>query len=183
MIICISSCKSVIYLVTWLQLSKSKSRSKKMADIVDAATRSRMMAGIRSKNTKPEMLIRKALHAKGFRYSLNSGNLPGKPDVVMPKWRVVIFVNRCFWHWHGCSISKLPKGNRLFWQQKLSANKLHDTKVKKELISLGWRVATIWECSTRSKTALEKLPTLIADLDSWIRYQAISVSFDSDMRT
>lgn len=151
-----------------------------MADIVDVATRSRMMAGIQSKNTKPEILIRKALHAKGLRYSLHSKHLPGKPDVVMPKWRVVIFVHGCFWHWHGCALSKLPRDNALFWRQKLAANKLRDVKVRKDLIGLGWRIATIWECATRNKAALEELPGLINDLNRWVRFQAKSMSFESD---
>jgi DNA mismatch endonuclease, patch repair protein len=151
-----------------------------MADVVDATTRSRMMAGIQSKNTKPEILIRKALHARGFRYSLHSNHLPGKPDIVMPKWRVVIFVHGCFWHWHGCAISKLPASNAHFWQQKLTSNKRRDANVKQELIGLGWRIATIWECATRSKASTEKLPGLITNLDNWIRYQAKSTAFEFD---
>ena len=149
-----------------------------MADVVDAATRSRMMAGIQSKNTKPETLIRKALHARGFRYSLHPKRLPGKPDIVMPKWRVVIFVHGCFWHWHGCRLSKLPTSNLSFWQHKLMGNQLRDEQVKRELAGLGWRTATVWECATRGKTALESFPTLINDLDNWIRYQAESTAFE-----
>ena len=152
-----------------------------MADIVDTATRSRMMAGIQSKDTKPEILVRKALHAKGLRYSLHSNHLPGKPDIVMPKWRAVIFVHGCFWHWHGCGLSKLPTENALFWRQKLAANKLRDAKVRKELIGLGWRIATIWECATRNKAALEELPDLINNLDSWVRSRTKPLSFESDI--
>jgi DNA mismatch endonuclease, patch repair protein len=149
-----------------------------MADVVDAATRSRMMAGIQSKNTKPETLIRKALHARGFRYSLHPKRLPGKPDIVMPKWRVVIFVHGCFWHWHGCRMSKLPTSNASFWQQKLMGNQLRDAEVKQALVNLGWRSATVWECATRGKTAQENLPNLLNALDSWIRYQAKSMTFE-----
>ena len=149
-----------------------------MADIVDAATRSRMMAGIQSKNTKPEILIRKALHARGLRYSLHSNHLPGKPDIVMPKWRVVIFVHGCFWHWHGCTLSKLPASNAEFWRQKLTTNKRRDDQVKKKLISQGWRTAIIWECATRGKGAWASLPCLVAGLDNWIRYQPDSTAFD-----
>ncbi len=129
-----------------------------MADVVDAATRSRMMSGIQSKDTKPELLIRKALHAKGFRYSLHPKRLPGKPDIVMPRWRVVIFTHGCFWHWHGCHLSKLPASNTDFWQKKLMGNQLRDEHVKQELVRLGWRIVTIWECATRGKAALTNLP-------------------------
>jgi DNA mismatch endonuclease, patch repair protein len=149
-----------------------------MADIVDAATRSRMMSGIQSKNTKPEILIRKALHARGFRYSLHSKQLPGKPDIVMPKWRVVIFVHGCFWHWHGCPLSKLPTSNTDFWQQKLTANQRRDEQVKQELVKQGWRTATVWECATRGKAALAGFDGLITALDNWIRYQAKSTTFE-----
>ena len=140
-----------------------------MADIVDAATRSRMMAGIQSKNTKPEILIRKALHAKGLRYSLHSNHLPGKPDIVMPKWRVVIFVHGCFWHWHGCHLSKIPATRTAFWTTKLAGNRHRDAIATQQLLAAGWRVATVWECATRGMSALNNLPTLIEHLTFWIR--------------
>ena len=150
-----------------------------MPDIVDAATRSRMMAGIQSKNTSPEMIIRKGLHARGFRYSLHPKNLPGKPDIVMPKWRVVIFVHGCFWHWHGCRLSKLPTSNTDFWKHKLMGNQLRDAEVRQELVKQGWRTATIWECATRGKTALENLPALINDIEDWVRDRSGAISFES----
>ena len=140
-----------------------------MADIVDAATRSRMMAGIQSKNTKPEILIRKALHARGFRYSLHSNHLPGKPDIVMPKWRVVIFVHGCFWHWHGCHLSKMPTTRTAFWTTKLAANRKRDALATQQLLAADWRVATVWECATRGISALNNLPGLIEHLSFWIR--------------
>lgn len=140
-----------------------------MADVVDAATRSRMMAGIQSKNTKPETLIRKALHARGFRYSLHPKRLPGKPDIVMPKWRVIIFVHGCFWHRHGCSLSKMPTTNVDFWESKLAGNQRRDSLVKQQLAEAGWRVATVWECATRGKTAVNDLPALLDMLAVWIR--------------
>ena len=140
-----------------------------MTDIVDAATRSRMMAGIQSKNTKPEILIRKALHARGFRYSLHSSHLPGKPDIIMPKWGVVIFVHGCFWHWHGCHLSKIPATRTDFWTTKLAANRKRDALATQQLLSAGWRVATVWECSTRGISALYNLPGLIEQLSFWIR--------------
>lgn len=149
-----------------------------MADIVDAATRSRMMSGIQSKNTKPEILIRKALHARGFRYSLHSKQLPGKPDIVMPKWRVAIFVHGCFWHWHGCTLSKAPATNASFWEAKLTANQNRDALVKRQLADAGWRVATIWECATRGKAAIHHLPHLLDRLAFWIRDQSKTSPLD-----
>lgn len=157
-----------------------------MADVVDVATRSRMMAGIRSKNTKPETMVRKGLHARGFRYSLHPKNLPGKPDIVMPKWRVAIFVHGCFWHMHGCSLSKMPASNAAFWDSKLAANRHRDEYVKQQLAQAGWRTATVWECATRGKTAIEKLPDLLDRLANWIRNQAESTTFEiaaSDLLT
>jgi DNA mismatch endonuclease, patch repair protein len=120
-----------------------------MADIVDASTRSRMMAGIRSKNTKHELEIRKKLFALGFRYRLHDQRLPGKPDIVLPRYRAVIFFNGCFWHAHGCFLFKWPSSRVEFWKQKLTANKENDRKKRETLISLGWRILTIWECSFR----------------------------------
>lgn len=142
-----------------------------MADVVDAATRSRMMAGIRSRNTKPETIIRKGLHARGFRYSLHPKILPGKPDIVMPKWRVVIFVHGCFWHRHGCYLSKIPKTNAAFWDSKLAANQRRDELVKQQLAEAGWRIATVWECATRGQTATNHRPSLLDTLALWIRDQ------------
>lgn len=96
----------------------------------------------------------------------------------MSKWRVVIFVHGCFWHWHGCPLSKLPATNADFWRRKLSGNQIRDVRVKQQLAALGWRTVTIWECATRGKTAMENLPTLLNDLDNWIRYRAESMTFE-----
>ncbi|MDO8778623.1 MAG: very short patch repair endonuclease [Burkholderiaceae bacterium] len=145
-----------------------------MSDVVDSATRSRMMSGIRSQNTKPEIIIRKALHARGFRYSLHPKGIPGKPDIVMPKWRVAIFVHGCFWHLHGCALSKMPSNNAEFWLTKLSGNQRRDAIVKQQLADSGWRSVTIWECATRGKAAMANLPALIDELAHWIRNQAKS---------
>jgi len=142
-----------------------------MADVVDAATRSRMMAGIGAKNTRPEIIIRKGLHARGFRYSLHPKGLPGKPDIVMPKWHVAIFIHGCFWHRHGCSLSKLPATNTAFWETKLAANRSRDDVVKKQLAAAGWRTAIVWECATRGRLARESLACLIDRLATWIRDQ------------
>lgn len=141
-----------------------------MADVVDAATRSRMMAGIGGKNTQPELLVRKELHRRGLRYVLNGAGLPGRPDVVLPKWKVAVFVHGCFWHWHGCALSKLPANNRPFWETKLDANTSRDTVALLSLLSAGWRVATVWECALRGKDAMAKLPFRMDTLASWIQH-------------
>ena len=120
-----------------------------MADVVDKATRSRMMSGIRSKDTKPEMTIRKGLHALGFRYRLHAKDLPGKPDMVFPKHGAVIFVHGCFWHGHDCSAFRLPKSRRAFWRKKILANQTRDGGVRVKMKDAGWRVLVIWECALR----------------------------------
>jgi DNA mismatch endonuclease (patch repair protein) len=120
-----------------------------VTDVVDAATRSRMMASIRGKDTTPELFLRRALHAQGFRYRLGGSGLPGKPDLVFVSRRTVVFVHGCFWHKHTCKYFKWPGNNKAFWQVKLDGNFARDNRVKKELIKLGWRVLTVWECELR----------------------------------
>lgn len=121
-----------------------------MADIVDAVTRSRMMSGIKAKDTKPEMAIRKMLHAAGFRYRLHDKRLPGKPDLVLPKYRTAVFVHGCFWHGHeGCSLFRIPKSKTEFWEEKISQNIKRDSSHISELLANGWRVLVIWECATK----------------------------------
>lgn len=117
-----------------------------MVDVVDPATRSRMMAGIRGKDTKPEMLVRRALHKAGFRYRLHVKDLPGRPDIVLPKYRTVIFVHGCFWHGHDCKHFKWPKTRAEFWRKKIEGNVTRDRIAVSELERRGWRVITIWEC-------------------------------------
>ena len=121
-----------------------------MADVVDKVTRSRMMAGIRGKNTKPEKVIRSALHSAGFRYRIHVSDLPGKPDLVFPKYKAVVLVHGCFWHRHpGCWWSTNPSSNVGFWEAKFDQNVLRDSKNIDELRKLGWRVAVVWECAMR----------------------------------
>lgn len=122
-----------------------------MADIVDAATRSRMMSGIRGKNTKPEIAIRTAIHRLGFRYRLHSPDVPGKPDMVFPASRAVIFVNGCFWHGHDCKYFRLPSTRPGFWAMKIAANKARDLLVRAKLEKADWRHLTIWECAIRGQ--------------------------------
>lgn len=118
-------------------------------DIVDSQTRSRMMAGIHGKNTTPEIAIRKRLFAKGFRYRLNVANLPGKPDIVLPKYRTIILIHGCFWHYHTCSLFKMPQTRREFWEQKLSGNRVRDERNRRLLLEQGWRIVTVYECAWR----------------------------------
>ena len=126
-----------------------------MVDVVDRQTRSRMMSGIRGRNTKPEILIRKALHARGFRFRLHRKGLPGSPDIVLPKYRAVILINGCFWHGHDCYRFSWPKTRKAFWRKKIEGNRERDTRYLQELNEAGWRVCVVWECTLRGKGKLD----------------------------
>ena len=134
-----------------------------MADIVTPDVRSRMMAGIKGKDTKPELLIRKLLFAKGFRYRLHVKDLPGKPDLVFPRYRAVVFIHGCFWHRHGrCPLTRWPKSKLEFWKPKLEANKKRDRKNLSKLHSMHWEVLVIWECEIRNRDSLiQRLRTFL----------------------
>lgn len=120
-------------------------------DVVDRATRSRMMSGIRGKDTKPELMVRSFLHRAGLRFRLHS-KLPGKPDLVLPKHGTVVFVHGCFWHRHeGCRYATTPVNNAAFWQEKFAGNVRRDVKVKLQLEELGWRVLIIWSCQLNER--------------------------------
>lgn len=131
-----------------------------MADTKTPAERSENMSRIRSTNTKPEEIVRKYLFSEGFRYRKNDKRYPGKPDIVLPKYRTVIFVNGCFWHMHGCSRSRLPKSNQEYWKPKIERNIERDADAKKKLEAEGWRVIIIWECELKKKIANERLSRL-----------------------
>ena len=148
-----------------------------MADVVDAATRSRMMSGIRGKNTKPELLIRKALHARGFRYRLHCKDLPGNPDLCLPKYRAVIFVHGCFWHGHDCHLFKWPQTRSDFWREKIGRNRAVDSLALAALAEAGWRVASIWECALkgRSKLGLDEVAQRVSD---WVRSDLQSLDIE-----
>jgi DNA mismatch endonuclease, patch repair protein len=134
-----------------------------MTDIVDSQTRSRMMAGIRGKDTKPELALRRSLHALGFRYRLHAKGVPGKPDIVMPKYQAVIFVHGCFWHRHeGCRYATIPSTRPEFWSSKFDANVARDAAVRSALLAAGWRVATVWECALRKETGVEAARDIVA---------------------
>lgn len=123
-----------------------------MADIVDAVSRSRMMAGIKDKNTRPEKAVRSGLHRLGLRFRLNGSGLSGRPDLVLRKHRTVVFVHGCFWHAHCCSAFHLPASNTDFWRTKLTANVARDARCIEQLHDLQWRTLIVWECAVRHKT-------------------------------
>ena len=124
-----------------------------MADIVSPKVRSRMMASIRSRDTKPELQVRRHLHGLGYRYRLSPKHLPGKPDLVLPRHGAVIFVHGCFWHGHaGCRFARMPSTRAAFWEAKLEGNRKRDKTCVHQLRKEGWRVAVVWEC------ALKKAP-------------------------
>ena len=124
-----------------------------MADKLTSSQRSHCMSRIRGKNTKPEILVRKGLHARGFRFRLHNKKLPGSPDIVLPKYGVAIMVNGCFWHGHkGCRYATKPKTNIEFWETKIARNRHRDEVTNAHLEALGWHVITVWECELRGKS-------------------------------
>jgi len=127
-----------------------------MADIFTKKKRSEIMSKISGKETKPEILVRKFLFANGFRYRKNDKRYPGKPDIVLPKYKTVIFVHGCFWHGHNCPAGKLPETRKEFWKNKIQGNIERDNKNKIELEKKGWRVITIWQCELKNKKIQEK---------------------------
>lgn len=136
-----------------------------MADIKTPEQRSYNMAAIKGKNTKPETIVRKYLFSEGFRYRKNDKRYPGTPDVVLPKYKTMIFVNGCFWHGHeGCKYFVWPKNNEEFWRKKITANIERDRRDFSQLEALGWNVIVIWECQLKPKTVKETLENLKAQL-------------------
>lgn len=131
-----------------------------MADVLTAEQRQLNMSRIRGRDTKPEMLIRRNLHARGLRYRLHDRSLPGRPDLVFPKYRTAVFIHGCFWHAHGCALSKLPATRQDFWKKKLDGNAARDRKAIGALQAAGWRVLVIWECSIRGPGRLNDLKAL-----------------------
>ena len=137
-----------------------------MADIFSKEQRSRIMAAVKSKDTKPEELVRKYLFANGLRYRKNVKTLPGCPDIVLPKYDTVIFINGCFWHQHpGCKAATTPQSNRDFWIKKLQRNVQRDKEQFEELVKLGWHVIIIWECEISTiKKRDQRLPKLVEEI-------------------
>lgn len=147
-----------------------------MAEKISQETRSRMMAGIRGRDTKPEVLIRSFLHGKGFRFRLCRRDLPGRPDIVLPRWRAVVFAHGCFWHGHeGCQYFRLPKTRAEFWDAKIAENTARDAAAVQALAGLGWRVAVVWECALREDAAgaLNLLANFIRSADKSIEIASL----------
>lgn len=122
-------------------------------DTVSSAERSRIMRQVRSKNTTPEMYVRRTLHAAGFRFRLHDKRLPGHPDLVLARHKTVVFVQGCLWHWHGCRRSRMPSSNADYWQRKIARNVERDARDAATLSGMGWRVELVWECELASATA------------------------------
>lgn len=139
-----------------------------MADIVSKKKRSKMMSSIRSKDTRPELKIRSALHKLGYRYKLHDKQLPGKPDLVLPKHNAVILIHGCFWHLHNCHLFKWPSTKREFWKEKITGNKKRDEKNLQALKEMGWRILIIWECALKGKSKLDFSST-IKSISDWLK--------------
>jgi DNA mismatch endonuclease, patch repair protein len=136
-----------------------------MADVHSKESRSYNMSRIRSKDTKPEMLVRRFLHKNGFRYRLHVKDLPGKPDIVLPKYKTVIFIHGCFWHGHeGCSRSVLPKSNEEYWLPKLEKNVNKDRLIKQLVVDIGWNQVVVWECELKSATRVVTLQRVLKNI-------------------
>lgn len=138
-----------------------------MPDVHDRATRSRNMSAIAGKNTKPEMTIRKALHAAGLRYRLHGKDLPGRPDLIFPKHHAVLFVHGCFWHGHDCALFRWPASRQEFWENKIRSNQVRDARNLEDLAHRGWRTGIVWECALKGKDRLD-LPHIIEDIRKWL---------------
>ncbi|CAG4888511.1 very short patch repair endonuclease [Paraburkholderia saeva] len=149
-----------------------------MVDVVDAATRSRMMSGIRGRNTKPELLIRSLLHRRGFRFRIDARDLPGRPDIVLPRYRAVVFVHGCFWHGHGCHLFKWPQTRPEFWREKIGRNRCNDERAVQALRAAGWRVAIVWECALRG--ANRDIEGVIERLAGWLKEESGAPGKPSD---
>ena len=127
-----------------------------MADVLTPEQRRLNMSRVRGKDTLPEMQVRRGLHARGLRYRLQDRQLPGRPDLVFPKHKAVIFVHGCFWHAHGCSLFRLPRTREEFWREKLAKNRTRDEQALADLNASGWRVLVIWECALRGAGRLDR---------------------------
>ncbi len=150
-------------------------RCQSMAEKISQSTRSRMMASIRSRDTAPEMIVRRHLHEGGYRYCVSHTSLPGRPDLVLAKWRVAVFIHGCFWHGHErCRFFQLPATRRVFWTAKIDDNKRRDRSVTRQLLDSDWRVAEVWECALRE----DPLATLGA-LTQFIAADAQFLSLES----
>jgi DNA mismatch endonuclease (patch repair protein) len=150
-------------------------------DRVNSEKRSEMMSGIRSRNTRPEIIIRKGLFHNGFRYRINDKTIFGKPDMSLKKYHAVIFVHGCFWHGHaGCGNFRIPSSNSAFWADKIDANRRRDADVLNYLHATGWRICVIWECAIRGKKQLSLLDGTIDKIARWILSDAVWLEVTSE---
>jgi len=133
-----------------------------MADIISPERRSALMSRIRGKDTRIELEVRRGLHALGFRYRLGGAGLPGRPDIVLPKYRTVVFVHGCFWHQHDCHLFRLPKTRSEFWKAKVDSNRERDRQTEARLLIMGWHVETVWECWLRGQTPADRTEVIVA---------------------
>ena len=178
--------RSPLYLGTWSRTfarpSSRKSRHPRqhlragqpLPDVVDSATRSRMMAGICAKNTRPELILRSGLHRAGLRFKLHDRTLPGKPDLVFPRRHAVLFAHGCFWHGHDCSLFKWPKSREEFWRAKIERNREVDARVAHSLLTAGWRRGVVWECALKGR-ARWSVDDVITQCAAWLRSDAPSI--------
>tara|TARA_R110000868_G_scaffold101213_3_gene278677 strand:+ start:1014 stop:1502 length:489 start_codon:yes stop_codon:yes gene_type:complete len=139
-----------------------------MPDVHDRETRSRNMSAVRGRNTRPELAVRKGLHRLGFRYRLNVKQLPGKPDLVFPKFGAALFVHGCFWHGHDCPLFRLPATRTEFWQSKIAGNVRRDHRSAASLRELGWRTGIVWECALRGPGRPDP-DVVLSAISEWIR--------------
>lgn len=142
-------------------------KRRNMPDVHDPLTRSRNMAAVKSRDTKPELIVRRGLHRRGFRFRLAGKDLPGKPDIILPARNAVIFVHGCFWHGHECHLFRMPQTRRDFWEAKIAANRRRDHIVLGQLGDAGWRCGVIWECALRGRQRLSE-QELFAPLTEWL---------------
>jgi DNA mismatch endonuclease (patch repair protein) len=145
-----------------------RSASARLPDIVDAATRSRMMSGIKGKNTRPEMQLRQGLHGRGLRYRLHARELAGQPDLVFPKHRAALFAHGCFWHGHDCHLFRMPSTRPEFWAAKIDRNRAVDARALEQLRAAGWRAGVVWECALKGRTRLS-LEAVIDQCENWVK--------------
>ena len=149
-----------------------------MVDVVDPATRSRMMSGIRAKNTRPELFIRKGLHALGFRFRLHRKDIQGRPDIVLPKYRALVVIHGCFWHGHDCRYFKLPATNTEFWRRKIDQNRQRDKCNLTLQLDNGWRCLVVWECAVRASRQDSKQLDAVSLSAQWLAGDSVAATID-----
>ncbi|WP_018950963.1 very short patch repair endonuclease [Thioalkalivibrio sp. AKL12] len=150
-----------------------------MTDRLSAEERSRLMSRVRGTDTQPELWLRRCLHAKGFRYRLHAKELPGRPDLVLPRYSAVIFVHGCFWHGHDCHLFRLPSTRVDFWREKIDTNRERDRRNRSKLLDLGWRVLDVWECAMRGKERLDP-KELLDQVEDWIKGPEVTLTVRGD---